>query len=207
MDDVMDSDTIWTHIDTQRSALADILDGLPADAWEARSLCASWTVRDVGAHLALSHAGMRELLGAAVRSGFRYNAMVRDAAIRSPLGHAEIVQRLRGFVGSRRTVPLVSEREPLLDVLVHTQDICVPLGLDHPMPADAAVVALERVLWWSRRMPIGPRLRDVHLVATDVAWQAGSGRRVEGPVQWLLLAAAGRAEARQHLHGAVAALA
>ena len=198
----MDSDTTWRHIDTERAALADVLAGLPDDRWRVPSLCTDWTVRDVAAHLALSHSGVRELLGASVRSGFRYRAMVRDTAIRCPLTHEQIVDRLRSFVGSRRTVPMVSEKEPLLDVLVHTQDICLPLGLEHPMPTDAAVVALERVVWWSRRFPIGPRLRGVHLVATDVAWEAGSGRRVEGPVQWLLLAAAGRSIAHTHLRGA-----
>jgi uncharacterized protein (TIGR03083 family) len=202
----MDSDTIWRHIDTERAALADVLAVLDDEAWRTPSLCAEWTVRDVGAHLALSHAGLGELLAVAVRAGFRYNATVRDAAVRSPLSHDQIVARLRGFVGSRKTVPFVSEREPLMDILVHTQDICLPLGVDHAMPPEAAVVALERVLWWSRRFPIGPRLRDVHLVATDVAWEAGSGRRVEGPVQWLLLAAAGRATAREHLSGQVGAL-
>lgn len=203
----MDSDTIWRHVDTERAALADILEALPEDAWRTASLCQSWTVRDVAAHLTFSHAGVRDLLVIAVRSGFRYNAAVRDAALRSPLGHEQIVDTLRGFVGSRRTVPGVSEREPLLDVLVHTQDICVPLGIDHPMPRDAAVVALERVIWWSRRFPLGPRLRDVHLVATDEPWEWGAGPRVEGPVGWLLLAASGRAVAHQHLSGEVRALA
>ena len=202
----MDSDTIWRHIDTQRAALADILETLPEDAWRTPSLCAAWTVRDVAAHLTLSQATLRELLGLAVRSGFRYNTTVRDAALRSPLTHDQIIDKLRSFVGSRRTVPFVSEREPLLDILIHTQDICLPLDIDHPMPTDPAVVALERVIWWSRRFPLGPRLRDIRLVATDVTWEWGSGRRVEGPIQWLLLAAAGRAVAHEHLSGQVGAL-
>lgn len=203
----MDSDTIWRHVDSERSALADILEALPDDAWRTPSLCDGWTVRDVAAHLTFSHAGLRDLLGPAVRAGFRYNVAVRDAAVRCPLGHDQIIDTLRGFVGSRRKVPGVSEREPLLDVLVHTQDICLPLDIDHPMPADAAVVALERVIWWSRRVPLGPRLRDVHLVATDDAWEWGAGRRIEGPVRWLLLAASGREVAHQHLRGEVRALA
>ena len=75
----------------------------------------------------------RFLLGSALALGapaLTCTAMVRDAARRSPLTHEQIVDRLRGFVGSRRTVPFVSEQEPLLDVLVHTQDICLPLDLD-----------------------------------------------------------------------------
>ena len=203
----MDSDTIWRHIDTERSALADILEELPEDAWRAPSLCDAWTIRDVAAHLTFSHASLRELLGPAVRSGFRYNTTVRDAAVRCPLSHEQIVDKLRSFIGSRRTVPFVSEREPLLDILVHTQDICLPLDIDHPMPTDAAVVALERVIWWSHRFRLGPRLRDIHLVATDVDGEWGSGRRVEGPIQWLLLAAAGRVIAHDHLSGQVGALA
>ena len=202
----MDSDSIWRHIDTQRSALADILETLPEEAWRTPSLCAAWTVRDVAAHLTFSHASLRELLGTAVRSGFRYNTAVREAALGSPLSHEQVIDQLRSFIGSRETVPFVSEREPLLDILIHTQDICLPLDIDHPMPIDAAVVALERVIWWSRRFPLGPRLRDVHLVATDVAWEWGSGRRVEGPIQWLLLAAGGRVVAHEHLSGQVGAL-
>lgn len=202
----MDSDTIWRHVDAERAALADILETLPDDAWRVPSLCDAWTVRDVAAHLCLAQSRVRDLVGPAIRSGLRYQAMIRDTAIDSPLTHAELVATLRGFVGSRRKAPGVSDLEPLLDVLVHTQDICVPLDLDHPMPPDAAVAALERTIWWSRRFPLGPRLRGLHLVATDVDWEWGSGRRVEGEVRWLLLAAAGRSVAHDHLSGDVRAL-
>lgn len=203
----MDSDTIWRHIDTERAALADILEGLPDDAWRVPSLCDAWTVRDVAAHLCFAQARLRDILGPAIRAGLRYNAIIRNTAVDSPLTHEEIVATLRGFLGSRSTAVGVTEREALIDTLVHTQDICVPLGIDHPVPTDAAVVALERVIWWSKRFPMGPRLRGFHLVATDVDWEWGSGRRVEGPVQWLLLAASGRAVAHEHLTGDVRALA
>jgi uncharacterized protein (TIGR03083 family) len=203
----MDSDTIWRHIDTERAALADILEGLPDDAWRVPSLCDAWTVRDVAAHLCFAQARLRDILGPAIRAGLRYNAIIRNTAVDSPLTREEIVATLRGFLGSRSTAVGVTEREALIDTMVHTQDICVPLGIDHPVPTDAAVVALERVIWWSKRFPIGPRLRGFHLVATDVDWEWGSGRRVEGPVQWLLLAASGRAVAHEHLTGDVRALA
>jgi uncharacterized protein (TIGR03083 family) len=203
----MDSDAIWHHIDTERAALADILETLPDDAWRVPSLCDAWTVRDVAAHLCFAQAGIRDILGPALRSGLRYNATIRTSAIDSPLTHPEIIATLRGFAGSRRTAVGVTEREALLDTLIHTQDICVPLDIDHRAPTDAAVAALERVIWWSRRMPLGPRLRHLHLVATDADWEWGSGRRVEGTVQWLLLAAAGRSVAHQHLRGDVRALA
>ena len=203
----MDVDAIWHHIDTERAALADILEGLPDDAWRVPSLCDAWTVRDVAAHLCFAHAGVRDIIGPALRSWLRYNAIIRNTAVDSPLTHAEIIATLRGFAGSRRTAVGVTEREALIDILVHTQDICIPLDIDQPVPTDAGLVALERVIWWSRRMPLGPRLRGFHLVATDADWEWGSGRRVEGPVKWLLLAASGRSVAHQHLRGDVRALA
>ena len=78
----MDSETIWHHIDTERSRLADLLESLPQAAWEHDRLCDGWTVRDVGAHVAFTHARLRDVAWPAIRSGFRYNAMIRDAALR-----------------------------------------------------------------------------------------------------------------------------
>lgn len=188
----MDSSAVWQHIDRERAALADLLQSLPERDWRRPSLCEGWTVRDVAAHLTFSQARVRDVVWPAVRTGFRYNAMIRYAAVRSPLTHEEIVTTLRGFVGSRRRAPFVTELEPLLDVLVHTQDICVPLGLEHRMPVDAAVAAADRVLVLRGLMRLWEPPRGVRLVATDAEWAYGEGAVVEAPMQSHLLRLTGR---------------
>src|SRR5687767_3104812 len=47
--------------------------------------------------------------------------------------------------------------DPLVDVLVHGQGIAVPLRIDRPMPAAAAVAAAERV--WVMSCPFFARRR------------------------------------------------
>ena len=188
----MDSDTLWGHIDRERAWLADLLDSLPPTSWEVPSLCAGWTVRDVAAHLTFAQSRVRDVLWPAVRTGFRYNAVIDYAAIHSPLSHDEIVARLRSFVGSRRKAPMISDHEPLIDILVHTQDICLPLGIDHPMPVDAAVAAADRVLTTPWPLRLWKPKPGVRLVATDTDWSYGEGTVVEAPMQQHLLTLTGR---------------
>ncbi len=188
----MDCETIWRHIDAERSRLADLLESLPHEAWGQSSLCGGWTVRDVGAHLTFSHARLRDVAWPAVRTGFRYNQMIRYAALHSPVTHEQIVATLRGFVGSRRTAPFVTELEPLLDILVHSQDICVPLGIEHPLPVDAAVAAADRVLSLRGPMRLWHPPRGVRLVATDADWAYGDGAETRAPIQSHLLTLTGR---------------
>jgi uncharacterized protein (TIGR03083 family) len=188
----VDSDTVWQHIDNERTWLADLLESLPPEAWQQASLCEGWTVRDVGAHLAFAHTRVRELLWPAVRAGFRYDALVRDTALRSPLTHEEIVATLRGFVGSRRKVAFITDLEPLIDILVHNQDICRPLGIDHRMPPDAAAAAADRVLSTPRPIRRWKPPQGIRMVATDVVWAYGEGDEVRAPMQSHLLALTGR---------------
>jgi uncharacterized protein (TIGR03083 family) len=188
----MDSDEVWRHIDNERSRLADRLSSLPEPAWGQPSLCQGWTVRDVAAHLTFAHARLRDVAWPAVRTGFGYNAMVRYAAVHSPLSPEQIVSTLRSFVGSRRRAPFVTELEPLLDILVHSQDICLPLGIEHPMPVDAAVSAADRVLTLPRPLRLWKPPRGVRLVATDADWAYGDGPEVQAPMQSHLLTLTGR---------------
>jgi hypothetical protein len=58
---------------------------------------------------------------------------------------------LRATVGSRPHIFGVTHLETLCDILVHSQDIAIPLGRNLDMPADAAAVAAGRAL--STRWP------------------------------------------------------
>jgi uncharacterized protein (TIGR03083 family) len=105
------------------------------------------------------------------------------------------------MVGSRRHAPGITHLEPLIDVLVHGQDVAVPLGRSRPMPVAAAAAAATRV--WTMRWPFTAafdarrRLAGLRLEATDVEWAAGNGDRVEGPIEALLLLLTGRTAAAQ----------
>lgn len=203
----MDSDTIWRHTDNERMAVADILEGLTDAQWRHPSLCSEWSVRDIASHMTFAQVTLLEALVPALRAGFRSNAMVRDMAIRNPGSREEIIARIRSFVGTRGKPPFVSEMEPMIDVLMHTQDICVPLGIEHEAPAEAMMASIERLYEVNEgRFRLRRSLRGIRMVAVDEGWSFGSGRVVEGPLKWLLLAAGGRQVAHEHLTGDVEAL-
>jgi uncharacterized protein (TIGR03083 family) len=188
----VDTNAIWHHIDTERAWLAELLESLPDQAWHRPSLCDGWTVRDVAAHLTLAQTPVRKLLWPALRAGFRYDRVVRDTAVRSRLTHEEIVSTLRGFVGSRRRVAFITDLDPLIDILVHTQDISRPLGIDHPMPPDAAAAAADRVLSTPPPIRRWKPPQRVRLGGTDLDWAYGSGEEVLRPMESHLLALTGR---------------
>lgn len=185
----MDSDTIWRNIDEQRGQLADLLDTLQPEQWSTPSLCAGWTVREVAIHITQSQAGLGEFLPAALKSGFRFDAMVRRAALDNRAEPVAITARLRAMAGSRKRPPMTKEVDPLLDILIHTQDICIPLGIDRPMPRDAAVAVAERL--WHMKFPFAPQrdLPGYRFVATDAAFAAGPewGGLREAPIHDIVL--------------------
>jgi uncharacterized protein (TIGR03083 family) len=200
----MDVDEVWRVIDAQRLELADLFEQLTPTEWETPSLCEGWRVRDVAAHLTLAQIGALPAVAALIRARGRFDRMVLDTAVaQAALPVERYPELLRRMVGSRRKAPGVSPREPLIDVLVHGQDIAVPLGRQRPMPPAAAAAAAERV--WSMGWPFHARRRlaGLRLEATDADWAAGDGTPVSGPVAALLLLLTGRSARRDELTGPV----
>ncbi|MDQ0718476.1 uncharacterized protein (TIGR03083 family) [Streptomyces luteogriseus] len=192
---VLDADELWRIVDQERTSLADLLEGLSPEQWETRTRCGDWRVRDVAAHLTIaarySHGQVvREML----RARGNWNRMIHDSAVREgALPVTEILATLRSIVGSRRLAPTTSPREPLLDLLVHGQDIALALGRTRQMPLVAARDAADRV--WTMRVPPRPwPLPKARLLATDIDFTRGQGPEIRGPIAALLLLLTGRPE-------------
>ncbi|GAB3074935.1 maleylpyruvate isomerase family mycothiol-dependent enzyme [Pedococcus soli] len=194
----MEVEERWAVVEAERRSLAELLADLTPQQWETQSPCSEWRVRDVAAHVAMTPSGFSVAalaLGMAKARGDVW-AFGRDLArehAKRPT--TEIVAELDRDAAAR-TMPFVTtERNVLLDVLVHGQDIAVPLGIERTMPVPAAVAGFDRV--WRMGWPFHARrrLRGFRLVATDGPVDVGEGIPIEGRVQDLLLLVTGRTAA------------
>ena len=202
----MNTDETWRWTDQQRADLADFLETLTDEQWATPSLCGGWTVRDVAVHLTHGQTPWPRMAWEAVRSGFRFNHMIARVAREDASTPEEIAATLRGMVGGRRRPPGTAVADPLLDVLIHGQDIAVPLGVYRPMPIAPAVVAAERL--WGMGFPFNARKRfaNVSFIATDAPLRLGSGDVVTGPIRDIVLVLAGRQVGLGGLSGHTATL-
>ncbi len=202
---VMDRDQVWQVIDAQRRSLAGLLEQLSDDQWRRPSLCAGWTVRDVAAHLTQQQIGLGGALAMMAQWRGSLDRMIRDAACRraAALPTERIIAEIRGMAGSRRHTIGVTYLETLTDILVHGQDIAIPLGRRLDMPPQAAAVAASRVLSmrWPPPLPSARTVAGFRLTATDTSWSAGEGPEVTAPMSAILLVCAGRLTALPQLSG------
>lgn len=200
----MTDDGYWSEVTELRLRIADLLADLSPAEWDADSLCAGWRIRDVAGHLSIVPTITTwQLMAAAPRGGFDMNRINTLVAVRhGSRPTAEIVQAIRAHATARRTARVLDVRNSLFDLIVHSQDIALPLGRDFGVRPAVTGRGLERV--WSMGFPFkaSQRLAGLALVANDTDWRVGEGPLVEGPALPLLLLLTGRtAAARPHLTG------
>ena len=175
-------DDYWAAVTRMRLTVADLLEELAGEEWDRPSLCPDWRVRDVAGHLSLvTTITTGELLRAAPRGGFNPNRINTVLARRyGDLPTAAIVARIREHATDRRTARVLDVRDSLFDVVVHSQDIAVPLGRSVDVPVASARAGLDRV--WAMGWPFRARhrLAGLTLRATDSDWTVGDGPAVEG---------------------------
>lgn len=202
----MDREQLWDTIVGERQALAAELATFTEEDWATPSLCEGWTVKDVAAHVIASPQmtwrATARVLPAMLRHG--YNGVIRrDALRRGAVPTEQLLADFERWAPVRRGPATVTDVEPLIDVLVHTQDILRPVGRHHAMPVEAVPVAGRRARTLAALMGGAP-VRRLRLVATDTDWSIGPerGPRVEGPAEELLLLLCGRPVDRARVHGA-----
>ncbi|WP_214103049.1 maleylpyruvate isomerase family mycothiol-dependent enzyme [Acrocarpospora catenulata] len=198
----MDLDQVWQAIDHERARLALLFDELTDEEWDTPSLCTGWRVREVAAHLTLAHTGALTVTYELLRARGNFNRMIHDTALRQArLPIEKYSELLRAMIGSRKKAPGITHLEPLIDVLVHAQDITIPLGRPYPIPPEPAAAAATRV--WTMGWPFNARrnLTGLKLTATDHPWTQGHGTPLEGPMGALLLLLTGRGNPLNQLSG------
>lgn len=200
----MDDEQAWRVIERERLSLADLLDSLTDEEWERPSLCPEWRIRDVAAHVALvPHPPTAwSMVVDAVRARGNFHRLNTDVTRRNAQHPtAELVADLRDYAASRDLPVVTNWRNILFDIMVHGQDIAIPLGRERQMPLDAAAAGATRA--WTMGWPFWAKrkLKGFRLVATDVDWTAGKGAEIRGPIQAILLLLTGRPVALRWLSG------
>ncbi|WP_228182362.1 maleylpyruvate isomerase family mycothiol-dependent enzyme [Streptomyces anulatus] len=202
----MESDAkreVWRMVHAERAALVDDLARLDAGQWDAPSLCAGWTVRDVAAHLVDTARTTRiGFVAGLVRARFDFDRQnARGVERERGASPEETLGRLRRVV-SRTTTPPAPLDTRLVEEVVHGEDIRRAVGLVRSYPQEAVVRALRL----QARTPVSfggakEKVASVRLTATDADLSIGAGPEVTGPALSLLLAVSGRRAALGELDG------
>jgi uncharacterized protein (TIGR03083 family) len=184
----------------ERTDLVAYLKTLSTDDWNAASLCDRWTVKDVVAHV-VSYEELN-IVGLAKRFAKGWIVRANEVGVKEfgVLSPDELTEHLDRHLRPRGLTAGFGGMIGLVDGTVHHQDIRRALGHPRTVPTDR----LERILPsvpGNPRLGAGRRIKGLHLRATDVGWEHGSGPEVTGSGEALLMAMTGRAAAIEELAG------
>jgi uncharacterized protein (TIGR03083 family) len=193
---------MWATIAEERGELATDLDRLTDEAWGTTSLCESWTVEEVVAHMT-STAQMTppKFFASFMVSGFNFPRFAEDG-IKSHRGDdpLETLATYRKQHNSRKSPP--GPRVTWLgETIIHAEDIRRPLGITHDYPVEAVQQVLDFYKNSDTLIRAKSRIAGLTLRATDADWTHGEGPVVEGRLIDLLMAATGRKAALDNLSG------
>lgn len=188
----------------QRLALCDIAEHFDEDQLGTTSLCDGWTVRDTLSHvMGPVEFSLLRTVGPLIRARFdfgRFTQLLVEADARTG---AEIVAALRTGARARWTPPGFGFEAPLTDIVVHTGDICIPLGLEYTVPPHAIRAVLDFLVTHKaqRGFTDATWTVGVRFEADDMNWGFGTGPDVVGPARLLALAITGRRSILNYMHG------
>ena len=185
----MATDGLLPIVTAHRRAFGDVLDGLPAQHWDAATLCSGWRVREVVAHMTMPfRLSSPRFVGEMVRSRGNFARMADRIARRDaqqPIG--TLLEGWRTNESNPWRPPRGGLEGALTHDVVHGLDITVPLGLEHPVDEPALRVVLESATSPLSLTHFGVDLTGIRLEADDLDWAYGDGEPLRGAARHLLL--------------------
>jgi uncharacterized protein (TIGR03083 family) len=194
---------VFAAVAQQRHQFASLIGGLDDAQLATPSLCEGWDVKTVAAHVVSTTLdGMPGFLQMAARHGSLSRGIDVLARRRAQAPMAEIVGLLREHADQPVTSPIFGPRGPLADILVHTGDVRIALGLPFEPDLPHATLAMDFLTgrWPIGFLPLG-RLRGIRLSAKDVNRSWRDGVEAIGPVAALLMSVCGRTASLDALAG------
>jgi len=194
-------------IAVERLALADVLDGVLVEQWDAPSLCEGWTVRHVVAHLTMAFRLSGPRIGVEmVKARGSFNRMAdrvarRDAAM--PI--AALAAAVRANARNEWCPPGGGLEGALTHEVVHGLDITGPLAVEREIPEATIRVVLDQLVGGRSLKFFGMDATGIRLEAEDADWSHGAGAALGGRAADLALVLSGRPVDPARLRGAGAA--
>ena len=193
----------FDHVAEQRRALVDRLEGLDEEQWRTPSLCEGWEARHVAGHLNIAWAvSPLRLVGSIVRHRGYNRANLTLSRELGERPKAELLEGLRTNATVKTRPPGTPPEGVLADVLIHAQDILIPLGTGFDAPDEALGLILGYLTSKKGKMlnPSGG-IEGLTYRATDLDWSWGDGPEVTGRAFDLAVALAARASVVERLTG------
>jgi len=199
----VDRDRIHAAITQERRSIADLIDDLDEAQLATASLCGGWDVKTVGAHLVSFLAeGTIRVTRLGLSRGGSDGAIDKRARRGAQLPAADIAATLRELADHTYWRPPPQAPGLLAEVLCHSGDIRIPLGLPFEPDQHLTAIALD---FLTGPMPLGVmpigRLRGIRLHADDIGRTWRDGLEISGPAAELMMAAVGRTPALDSLDG------
>ena len=193
---------LWDLVHAERRALAQDLTGLEDAQWHHATLCGQWDVEAVLAHLSATACmtqvrWLGSMLGARFRPDVHNQRRLVEHRGATP---AETLDRFRAVVDNS-LAPSSHTPAYLGEVVVHAQDIRVPLDLTRTPSVDALTPVAD---FYARRnfaVPSRTRAAGLQLRADDGPFVAGAGPLVTGSTLALVMSMAGRTSYLEQLDG------
>jgi uncharacterized protein (TIGR03083 family) len=178
---VQDADLTET-IAADHRELAAVLSNLPAESWDAPSLCAGWRVREVAAHITMPfrYSNARFAIEM-IRARGQFHQMADRCARRdAAAAPGELAAALRDNATYPWKPPGGGLEAALTHDVIHGLDVTAPLGIGRRIPEERLRIVLGTSTRPNARKHFGASLTGIELVADDIEWLFGSGTPLSG---------------------------